>query len=116
MSFLTTPSTARSRIVIGVLIAGGLLLQPVDSGVPVLLWTVLLAGFGLLMLHPDHEDGAVNAVSVLAGRPIALTARARERMTLHHIIPEQRRLIRMAGLVPLAFIVVAIVLGVADSA
>ncbi len=116
MSFLSGPSRARSQVVLGLLIAGALLLQLVDSVVPLLVWAVLSAGVVLLMLHPDHEDGAVNIISILAGRPIALTARARQRMTLHHIRPEQRRLIRLLGLVPLAFIVVAIVLGVAVSA
>ena len=90
-AFLGTPSRARTRLVVGGLIAGILLIELfTESVVPLLIWGALLLGVGLLML--DDSTGAMtNNASILAGRPIAVTARGRKHVTVHHITPEKRR-------------------------
>jgi hypothetical protein len=77
--------------VVGGLIAGILLIELLtESVVPLLILGALLLGIGILML--DDSTGAItNNASILAGRPVAVTARGRKQITVHHITPEIRR-------------------------
>jgi hypothetical protein len=88
---LTTPSGLRTRVVVAGLVAVALaLIVLVDSVVPLVVWGGVM--FASTMLLLDDSTGRVtNNASILAGRPIAPTARGREPISLDHLTREQRR-------------------------
>jgi hypothetical protein len=78
------------------------------AGGPLLLALWLAASCVTLALVRHESGGAVtNTASVLAGRPIALTARGRVRMRVDHVPPEARRLLRQMALLLVVVLVAA---------
>jgi hypothetical protein len=98
-SFLTTPSRARTHVVagghfVGVIVINVLVFAgPVTWGLvtAVAVATTLLIVISAFVLVVDSTGAVTNPASVLARRPIALTARSREQISLDHITPERRR-------------------------
>jgi hypothetical protein len=110
--FVATPSRARTRLTAGGLIAGILVLALVTKSVlPLVIWGAVILGVGFLMLD-DSTAAVTNSASILAGRPIAPTARGRKRITLDHITPERRRQSWLSFLTMLGIVVFAGVLAI----
>ena len=109
--FVTTPSRARSGVTVLALFVAAVVIRLVtDDLVPWLVWFVLALSVAFLMLH--NGVGAVaNTASIIAGRPIALTARARAQMALHDVSDDARRQLRIGVLGLLALLLTAFVLG-----
>jgi hypothetical protein len=111
--FLTTPSRARANAAIIALVVAGMVISAVTENlIPLSLWGLATLWVALFLLH-DGTGGVANNASILAGRPIAFTARSRARVSLSHVTPELQRLSRrMAGgaafVMVLAFVVVAL--------
>jgi hypothetical protein len=121
-TFLTTPSRARTQLVHGGHLIGITLINLsllTDAGGRGLVWaalavTAVLLGASALILSVDANGAVTNPVSLVAGRPIALSSRGRERISLDRITPEQRRTMRLVlavavmGMLFLAVMVAAI--------
>ena len=66
---------------------------------------VAASGVMLALVRHEHAGAVTNTASVLAGRPIALTARGRARVRVDHVPPEARRLVRQMALLLLVILV-----------
>jgi hypothetical protein len=113
-SFARTPSRARANVVLGVFVVALVATELLDGGVVLLaLWVVALAVTASLLLH-DGAGGVANTISILVGRPVALTASSRERIELETIAPNTRRQFRVAFLGMVALVIVGFVLAVTN--
>jgi len=65
---------------------------------------VAASGVMLTLVRHEHAGAVTNTASVLAGRPIALTARGRARVRVDHVPPEARRLVRQMTLLLLVIV------------
>jgi UDP-N-acetylmuramyl pentapeptide phosphotransferase/UDP-N-acetylglucosamine-1-phosphate transferase len=89
-------------------------IELLDGSVVLLaLWVVAIGATGSLLLH-DGAGGMANAISILVGRPIALTARGREKIELGSISPETRRQLRVAFLAMMALAMIGLVLALTN--
>jgi hypothetical protein len=99
---------------LGVFVVGVPVIAMLDGGVVLLaLWVVAIGATGSLLLH-NGAGGVANAVSILVGRPVALTARSREKIDLASISPDTRRQLRAAVLAMVALAVLGLVLAVTN--
>jgi hypothetical protein len=114
-SFVREPSRVRAYVVLGVLVvASPVIFELLDGSVVLLaLWLVAVGATLLLLLH-DGAGAVANTISIVVGRPVALTARSRERMDLERIAPETRRQLRVALLAMMALAVLGLVLAVTN--
>lgn len=113
-SFVTTPSRPRTRLVLGVLLAGMVAVVVLTQSVVALLgWGAVMFATTLLLLD-DSTGSVTNNASILSGRPVAPTARGRGRIRVDHVTPEKRREVWLT-LVPVVAIVALTVVLVASS-
>jgi hypothetical protein len=99
---------------LGVFVVGVPVIEMLDGSVVLLaLWVVAVGATGSLLLH-DGAGGVANAISILVGRPVALTARSREKINLGSINPETRRQVRVAFLAMMALAILGLVLALTN--
>ena len=113
--FARSPSRVRANAVLGGLVVTLILVYALTGSAAVIaVWAAVIAATGLLLLH-DGAGAVANVASILAGRPIALTARGRELVDLGAIGEQTRQQFRVlfAGAVGLA--VLGIVLALVSS-
>ena len=104
---LRSPRNLRANLLLlGVIVAAVAIDRLAGGPLPLALW---VAASGLTLALVRHESGGAvtNTASVLAGRPIALTARGRARIRVDHVPPEARRLLRQMALL-LVVVLVAV--------
>jgi hypothetical protein len=88
-SLVKTPSRARTRLVVGALLAGMVAIVILTGNVAALLgWGAVMLATTLLLLD-DSTGSVTNNASILSGRPVAPTARGRGRIRVDHVTPEK---------------------------
>ena len=96
-SFLMTPSVARVRVAFAVLLVA--FVGPSIAGHTSRAWTavcLVLLVLMVLLLRVEMVTGSLtNGASAIAGRPIALTSRGREKLAIGDFTPQARRTLRL---------------------